>query len=317
MRLPRLKSSTESMAYHCMSHIVEGLDYFSDEEKEHMVDLMWRVTDFCGLELCNYEIMGNHYHLLVIVPPRREVDNWELLRRYEALHGKGRRQARLIRECFEEGGARARYWREKLLGWMYDISEHQRRFKEYFSKWYNRRHRRRGALWDGRFKAPVVEEAQELLCKVGVYIELNAVRAGLVKDPADYRFCSYHAALCGDERCLRGLQLITGASSGMDALAQLRQLMGLEGSKARGPGKRLMDALVCRKLLKAEGGLPFAAQVYWRNRYLVDSAVLGSRAYVERLGREFGRRSESERMKGCGEGQHVLLKLRRWVYGFE
>ena len=167
MRLPRLKSSTEAMAYHCMSHLVEGLDYLSEEEKEHLVDLMWRVTDFCGLELCNYSIMDNHYHLLLIVPPRQEVDNRELLRRYERLHGSSCAQAQLLRKCFEEGGGRAQYWREKLLGWMYDISEHQRRLKEYFSKWYNRRRKRRGALWDGRFKSPVIEEAREPLCQVG------------------------------------------------------------------------------------------------------------------------------------------------------
>lgn len=48
-----------------------------------------------------------------------------------------------------------------------------------------------GHLWQGRYKTqPVGKDAYFLQC--GKYVELNAPRAGLVDDPADWRWTSYH-----------------------------------------------------------------------------------------------------------------------------
>ena len=48
-----------------------------------------------------------------------------------------------------------------------------------------------GHLWQGRYKSPVIETDQYFLrcCK---YVELNPVRAGLVKFPDEYEFSSYN-----------------------------------------------------------------------------------------------------------------------------
>lgn len=56
--------------------------------------------------------------------------------------------------------------------------------------WFNRRHGRTGTLWEGRYRACIVESEHYLFacCR---YIEMNPVRAGLVADPADYRWSSY------------------------------------------------------------------------------------------------------------------------------
>jgi putative transposase len=54
----------------------------------------------------------------------------------------------------------------------------------------NRRCGRTGTLWEGRFKAnPVQQDANLLTCYR--CIELNPVRAGMLDDPADYRWSSY------------------------------------------------------------------------------------------------------------------------------
>ena len=56
----------------------------------------------------------------------------------------------------------------------------------------NRQYNRSGTLWEGRFKSCLVsEEAYLLGCYR--YIELNPVRAGMVKHPADYPWTSYRA----------------------------------------------------------------------------------------------------------------------------
>ncbi len=51
-------------------------------------------------------------------------------------------------------------------------------------------YRRRGTLWDGRFKSCMVD-AESYLLRCYRYIELNPVRASMVERPEDYRWSSY------------------------------------------------------------------------------------------------------------------------------
>ena len=54
----------------------------------------------------------------------------------------------------------------------------------------NRKYGRSGTLWEGRFKAAMIETSAYLLACYR-YIELNPVRAGMVRHPGDYRWSSY------------------------------------------------------------------------------------------------------------------------------
>ena len=61
-----------------------------------------------------------------------------------------------------------------------------RRYVPYF----NRRHGRSGTLWDGRYRAALVDgDSYFLVC--ARYIETNPVRAGLVRRRRDYAWSSY------------------------------------------------------------------------------------------------------------------------------
>ncbi|HHH38924.1 MAG TPA: transposase [Sedimenticola sp.] len=61
-----------------------------------------------------------------------------------------------------------------------------RRYVQYF----NYRYRRTGTLWEGRYRATVIDaEPYLLICHR--YIELNPVRAGIVAHPAEYPWSSY------------------------------------------------------------------------------------------------------------------------------
>jgi putative transposase len=65
----------------------------------------------------------------------------------------------------------------------------------------NRTSGRTGTLWDGRYKSSLVQaEAYLLLCQR--YIELNPVRAGMLADPAGYRWSSYRANALGQPDAL-------------------------------------------------------------------------------------------------------------------
>ena len=64
-----------------------------------------------------------------------------------------------------------------------------------YVRYINQEYRRSGTLWQGRYKACLVE-SEEFVLACGRYIELNPVRVAAVKNSADYRWSSYrHNAL--------------------------------------------------------------------------------------------------------------------------
>jgi len=67
-----------------------------------------------------------------------------------------------------------------------------------YTRWINSRYQHMGHLFQGRYKALLVDEDRYLLELVR-YIHLNPVRAGLVGQPEDYQW-SGHQAYLGDER---------------------------------------------------------------------------------------------------------------------
>jgi len=67
-----------------------------------------------------------------------------------------------------------------------------RLYVTYINKTYNRS----GTLWEGRHKGNIIEtDSYFMTCMK--YIELNPVRAGIVKDPKDYYWSSYAANAYG------------------------------------------------------------------------------------------------------------------------
>ena len=58
----------------------------------------------------------------------------------------------------------------------------------------------RGHLWQGRFSSFIMEEQYLLACTK--YVELNPVRAGLVKNPEDWRWSSAAAHITGEDDIL-------------------------------------------------------------------------------------------------------------------
>lgn len=60
----------------------------------------------------------------------------------------------------------------------------------YYVPYFNRKYLRTGTLWQGRYKATVIDsERYFMVCSC--YIELNPVRAGMVTTPGEYSWSSY------------------------------------------------------------------------------------------------------------------------------
>ena len=68
-----------------------------------------------------------------------------------------------------------------------------------YVRWFNDRHRRSGALFEGRYRASVVEADRYLLACMR-YIELNPVRAQLCQLPLEFRWSSHrhHVGIATD-----------------------------------------------------------------------------------------------------------------------
>lgn len=59
-----------------------------------------------------------------------------------------------------------------------------------YVRYYNKTYQRSGTLWEGRFKASLIQSERYLL-EVYRYIELNPVKAGMVDEPGQYSWSSY------------------------------------------------------------------------------------------------------------------------------
>jgi putative transposase len=60
------------------------------------------------------------------------------------------------------------------------------------TRYVNKRKKRSGTLWEGRFKASLIESDSYLLACYR-YVDLNPVRASIVKTPIEYRWSSFRA----------------------------------------------------------------------------------------------------------------------------
>ena len=66
----------------------------------------------------------------------------------------------------------------------------------YYVRYINKTYQRTGSLWEGRYKSSLVDSEHYFLL-VSRYIELNPVRAGMVKHPAEYPWSSYQKNALG------------------------------------------------------------------------------------------------------------------------
>ena len=80
-----------------------------------------------------------------------------------------------------------------------NLSKGMRQLNGVYTQYVNRRHGRVGHLFQGRFKAILVQKEAHLL-ELARYIVLNPVRAGMVKDPAAWPWSSFRATVGLDKK---------------------------------------------------------------------------------------------------------------------
>lgn len=207
---PWKDSRTTPVLYHTISRVVDRRLALERDEKEHFRKLMRMQEQFTGCRVLSYCVMGNHFHLLLEVPPRPEaglspesLDRALFAQRLAGIYKPG-----VVAEIFQlmdealkatdgSEASRLRVTKEiagPYLLRMHDLSEFMKGLLQRFTRWFNRRHERTGTLWEDRFKSVIVENGTPARA-VAAYIDLNPVRAGICSDPANYRWSGYGEAV--------------------------------------------------------------------------------------------------------------------------
>jgi REP element-mobilizing transposase RayT len=191
-RPKRCLVSQEVGSYHIISRVAGGELLFNDRDKEYFLKLVQRFANGFFVQIHAFCIMSNHFHLLVTCLEKEagKASKKELFRRYKAIYpripgppeGEYDSNGELVKPDGDGGVERLR----QRLG---SISRFVQEIKQGFSRWYNKTYDRKGYLWGDRFKGVIVSKGEaQLTCSA--YIDLNPVRANIVKRPEDYRWSS-------------------------------------------------------------------------------------------------------------------------------
>ncbi|MGJ8635046.1 MAG: transposase [Luteolibacter sp.] len=294
-----------------MSRVVERKFAFGVEEKEHFRMLMRMMEKFTGCRVLSYCLMCNHIHILLEVPPEPKggIEDREFLVRLAALYGESfvADVAAQLNAARQEGGVdggnpeRVTEIKQRFNYRMHDLGEFMKGLMQRFTQWFNGRHKRKGRLWEDRFKSVIVESGTAART-MAAYIDLNPVRAGMVGDPAEYRWSSYGEAVGGGKKgngkkAREGLvrACMSHRGDGFDAerwkeVSRIyRRAMGLALGRKNGKSESTLKCAVRKnteEVLASEdnetglGDLKMAEMLRNRIRYFTDGAVIGSKGFV-------------------------------------
>jgi REP element-mobilizing transposase RayT len=324
----RLLVKDASAVYHVMSRTACQAFLFNAEAKEVFKSLIRKQADFSGLEILTFCIMDNHFHLLIRVPAPSKLSHEALLERYKGYYGvsntpQSTYSVTELREALEGDEATIAY--ERVSNRMGNLPAFIRELKQRFSIWYNNKHSNQGTIWSARYKSLLVEDSAESLTKVAAYIDLNPVRADIVSDPQDYRWCGYAEAVAGIQIAKDGIKsLFHSLRDARESIKSYRLVLFGKGYESKGNTNkdfgRISEQRV-KQIEKNSGDFSLQEILRARVRYFSDGMALGSQEFIESSFNEnrslFGknRRQGGHKIKGSSWGELCVIRnLRKRIY---
>jgi len=295
--------------YHVISRFVDRQFATGDDQAKKIFHyMMVSQAAFSGVEILTYCIMGNHFHLLLRIPERPEsISEDEVIKRLRKIWKEHRveelvKRFERMRILSVEGDTLVERELDRFRRRMFDLSEYMKDLKQRFSSWFNFTHSRKGTLFEERFKSVLVEDGHALRL-MAAYIDLNPVRAGIVEDPVDYKWCGYAGAVAGNQDRRHGLQTIMSDPNDERAANDPERVKaqqwrtihkryrrwlferGRETHHRDDRQKKLgftrAESIAAWNSWESGASIPPAKLLRCKARYLTDAVVCGSKEFVE------------------------------------
>ena len=293
---PDAGSGEQPVIYHCTNRVVDRRPVLGEVEKAKFVELMRACESYAGIRILSYCVLGAHFHLLLEMPPSPEdrIDDAELLRRIKLLYGGEqtdivKQELKSARKSKSGGDPAVLEIHRQYTDRMHNLSDFIKTLNQRFTRWYNSRNARQGALWESPFRSTVIEPGTASRL-VATYIELNAVRAGLVEDPADYPWCAYGEATAARKppsakakRARAGLVRAFFAHEGVAAdPAEWRVCHKILRQWIEQAAEEAAAVTAGRAKTRCDPEKPGAALAH-RIRHFTDGVAIGRRDFIERF----------------------------------
>ena len=270
-RIARFIRTDIPTVYHVISRT--ALDGFplGDIEKDYLLSLIKYLSKFYFADVLGFCIMSNHLHLVVRMHTTNHLSDEEMQVRIEKWFPEGR----------EFGPRTIASFRERWSS----LSKFIKDIKQGFTRFYNKRHNRKGYFWGDRFKSLIVQNGRSLI-NLLAYVDLNPIRAGIVKRPELYRWCSlgYHVQTNNKGNLLSmdfGMKE-WGEHDPAAIIRAYRQFVYETGAVDTGKGKQMDADIVARERKKNFEIKRFELFCY-RTRYFSDAGILGSKEFVQEV----------------------------------
>ena len=292
-RQKRLKIQGEESYYHIISRTVGQEFFLGDEEKENLFNIIKYYSGMYFVKVIGYCIMSSHVHLLIKSEPEFKYTDVQLFARIEKYVLKGKKLPKHINM-----DSYLNKYRKKFE----NISEYARSVKQTFARWYNKINNRTGYFWGDRFKSVLFEPGNSLITCLA-YIELNPIRAKMVKLPEEYRWSSIHYRVVRGNRdhflSFDGIFDNCDEISKKEQLATYRYFVYKAGNVTRITLKDIeegrwdddrprIDDIVYNEELQRNFQLPAGDLILRKVRHFSDGLVIGTKLFIKKAYSQFG-----------------------------
>lgn len=191
-RMPRLKVENNEAWYHIHNHAAarQG-EYPLDGErcKSKLTSLISFYSKAYFCRVAGFNVMGNHYHLVIHFEAPRPLSDQEKWDRALMLYSGD--EDRLNRWHEDD-------W-DRFEKRLFNVSEIMRNIQGSFATWYNQTFDRKGRFWGDRFRSTILTDL-EAVVQCLMYVDLNPVRAGLIERPEEWNGSSLYLRELGGRR---------------------------------------------------------------------------------------------------------------------
>ena len=260
--------SLESTFYHLYNRVSGSPKYFpfrNPRVSRKFMQVLKFYLRLYDLKLIAFQLMGNHYHMIIFIETFQVLSRPELERRARLRWGKN--------WIMNTRHWRAEDWLEFNQS-LFDVSKFMQHVNGEFAKWFNPTFQRRGSFWADRFRNPellATESVRDCL----LYIELNAVQATLVKRPEQWKMGSAHWRWANKHKdLLAPLEEFFPEEQSQSTFELYRTLLYYRGAVAAKEGQGTIPARILRQ--EERRGFTRPGVFTRRLRLFTDGIAIGS-----------------------------------------